>query len=123
MVSAMAGALVVMGVVLVVLGGELVTPELWALGLVILATVAAWGVVLMLPARRGSSGSFGPALQAMVMLRVALLEAPAILGLILAFLNNPVNLLVYALPATFSLAGILLFARPRVVLNRLSAVA
>ncbi|WP_131105278.1 hypothetical protein [Ornithinimicrobium sufpigmenti] len=130
MVAAMATALVALGVVLAVIGGELVTPDLWMLALVALATVGAWGLVLVLPVRlprsnggdvRGGPGSpHGATVEAAVMVRVAVLEAPALLGIALAFLSHPVNLLVYAVPAAFSLLGIWLFARPRVVLERLS---
>lgn len=132
-VAALAGALVAMGIVLVVLGAELVTPEPWMLGLVAVATVIAWGLVLALPVKpsstdsgqvgSGPTNSLAPRVQATVMLRVALLEAPALLGFALAVLSAPVNLLVYALPAAFSLLGIWLFARPRVVLDRLSRAA
>lgn len=130
-VAALAGALVIMGIVLLLLGAELVTPEPWMLGLVAVATVIVWGLVLALPVGpsrsrqvgSGSTGSLGPRVQATVMLRVALLEAPALLGFALAVLSAPVNLLVYALPAAFSLLGIWLFARPRVVLDRLSRAA
>ena len=119
-VGAMAASLVVLGVVLVVLGAELAAPEPWLLGLVTLATVGAWGAVLaMRPTRQPGPASVA-AVQTTVILRVALLEAPALLGLVLAFLADPLNLLLYVLPAVFSLAGIALFARPGVVIRQIN---
>lgn len=122
LVGAMAGALVILGVVLIVIGAELATPEIWMLALVVAATVLAWGALLVLPRGRGQA-SPRLALQATVMLRVAVLEAPAILGFALAFVATPVNLLLYAPPAAFALLGIWLFARPGHVLNQVSGAA
>lgn len=123
LVGAMAGALVVMGAVLLAIEAELATPETWMLGLVVLATVAAWGAVLALPQRGGPDSALLANVHTTVILRVALLEAPAILGFALAFVASPPNLLLYAIPAAFSLLGIALFARPRLVLQQLSAAA
>jgi hypothetical protein len=121
-VGAMAGSLVAMGAVLGLLGAELATPETWMLALVTLATVAAWAAVLLVLRPRGPGPSIAAA-QTTVILRVAVLEAPALLGLVLAFLAEPTNLLLYLLPAAFSLLGIGLFARPQVVLDQLSRAA
>lgn len=123
LVGAMALALVVLGAVLAMIGTELATPETWMLGLVVVATVAAWGAVLAPPQRRGPGSALLANVHTTVVLRVALLEAPAILGFALAFLASPPNLLLYAVPAAFSLLGIALFARPRLVLEQLSAAA
>ena len=49
--------------------------------------------------------------QSLVILRAAILEAPAMLGLALAFVSQPMSLLPYLLPALFALAGLWLFAR------------
>lgn len=123
MVAAMAGALVMLGLVLVLLGAELVTPDVWVLIVLGVVTAAAWGGAALLPVRRAPGTAPAHTLRATVMLRVALLEAPALLGVALALVGDPVSLLTYTLPAAFSLVGIWLFARPRAVLDRLNRAA
>lgn len=121
-VLAMAGSLVMLGIVLAVLGAELTVPETWMLLVVAVATLGAWALVLLLPTtppRPG--GSVSAAVQTLTILRVAVLEAPAILGLALAFVSMPTNLTIYLLPALFSLGGIFLFARPSVVRDRVES--
>lgn len=119
LVSTMAGALVMIGVVLAILGAELVVPESWMLAVVAAATVVVWGLVLVIPVPRAQGGQSPAGLvQTMTVLRVSLLEAPAILGLALAFVSQPTNLTIYLLPALFALGGIVLFARPSVVRAR-----
>ena len=105
-VASMAGGLVMMGLVLVLLGAELVVPETWMLGVLGAAVLASLAAVLLVRPRDVHSG---------VILRVALLEAPAIMGMALAFVSSPTNLVVYLLPAAFSLVAIWLYARPSVV--------
>lgn len=120
LVAAMAGALVMLALVLVVIGAELVVPEAWILITVAVATVAAWAMVILVPvARRGTSEE--AVVSSTVILRTAVLEAPAILGLSLAFVSSPMSLLPYLLPAVFSLAGLWLFARPSVVRARVAS--
>jgi hypothetical protein len=116
-VGAMAAGLVLMGVVLALVGGRLVMPPAWMLAVVAAATVAAWAMVALGPAPRAGAGGAPPAgvLQSLVLLRAALLESPALVGLALGFVADPVNLTVYVLPAIFALGGLWLFARPGVV--------
>ncbi|ANS80584.1 hypothetical protein SGUI_3188 [Serinicoccus hydrothermalis] len=120
MVGAMAGGLVLIGVILALIGGVLETPSTWALLVVAAATLAAWALVLVMPVPRPSDGIPSPAaVSPVVVVRAAVLEAPAILGLVLFFIDRQ-TLLVYALPAVFSVAGMWLFARPSVVAQRIS---
>jgi hypothetical protein len=119
-VGSMATALVILGGVLVLIGAQLLTPPLWMLLVVLAATAGAWllvvaGPVPSLPdARTSTAGVVTP----VVIMRAALLEAPAVLGLVLAFVSDPVNLTVYVVPALFAVAGMWLFARPGVVRSR-----
>jgi hypothetical protein len=119
MVAAMAGALVLLGAVLVIAGAQLAAPPLWMLLVVTVATAGAWALAV-LPSASRSPGGGTPALQALVVTRAAALEAPALIGLALAFVAQPVNLTVYLLPALFALAGMWLFARPGAVRARLA---
>ena len=124
MVAAMAAALVLMGIVLPIIGAELVTPDpLWPLWVVLAATVLSYALVLFLPAPRSPHGHPAAAAQTLLILRAAILEAPAILGFALSLITSPPSLLVYLLPAGFALAGIWLFARPSVVRARVSRAA
>ncbi|MGO0576936.1 hypothetical protein [Ornithinimicrobium panacihumi] len=120
MIASMAGALVLIGVVLAVLGAELVAPPTWVLLVLGLACAAALAIVVLMPVPRAIPGQ---PVRARVLttciLRVTVLEAPAILGLALTILGDPMSLLTYLLPAMFSLVGIWLFARPSVVRARL----
>ncbi|WP_298750334.1 hypothetical protein [uncultured Serinicoccus sp.] len=119
-VAAMGGGLVMLAVVLVLIGARLETPALWQLLVVGLATVGAWVLAVAAPIPRQSGMPLLAQVQPFVVLRAAVIEAPAMVGLVLAFVNQPMNLLVYLLPAVFSLAGLWLFARPSVVVRRLS---
>ena len=119
MVASMAAAVVLLGVVLAVVGAELASPEPWMLLVVATATAGAWAFTALRSVPR-SPGGGAPAVQSLVLLRSATLEAPALVGLALAFLSEPPNLTVYVLPALFSLAGMWLFARPGVVRARLA---
>ncbi|OLT45012.1 hypothetical protein BJF86_10180 [Serinicoccus sp. CNJ-927] len=123
MVGAMAGALVVIGVVLTFLGAEMAVPSTWVLLVVAAATLGAWALVLVMPPPRAPQGaSLAAAVSPVVVFRAAVLEAPAIIGLMLFFIDGP-SLLIYALPAIFAIAGMVLFARPSVVARRLSRAA
>lgn len=122
LLAAMAGALVLLMVVLVLVGAELTAPPLWMLAVVAVATAGAWAAAVLAPVPRTQlrdSPSAG-ALLPVVMVRASGLEAPAVLGLVLAFVSEPTNLTIYLLPALFSLAGMWLFARPGAVRARLS---
>lgn len=119
-VAAMAGALVMLGLILPIVGAEPVMPETWMLVAVGLATLAAWALVIFLPLPRRSPSREG-LVQSLVILRAAILEAPAMLGLALAFVSQPMSLLPYLLPALFALAGLWLFARPSVVRARVDS--
>ncbi|GAA4883354.1 hypothetical protein [Serinicoccus chungangensis] len=119
-VAAMAGGLVMLAVVLVLVGARLETPDTWQLVVVGLATLGSWGLALAAPLPRPSGPPTPAQVQTSVVLRAAILEAPAMIGLVLAFVSQPLNLLVYLLPALFSLGGLWLFARPSVVARRLS---
>lgn len=119
-VAAMAGALVIFGIVLSFISTDLSTPEWWMLAAVGGLTVAAWLAVLGIRPQRAQGTPLPQRAMATLILRVALLEAPAIVGLVLFFVSQPFNLLVYLLPALFSLAGIWLFARPGKVLDEVS---
>jgi hypothetical protein len=123
-VAAMAGGLVLMGVVLTLAGGRLVMPPAWMLAIVVAATAAAWTMVALGPLPRAGAGGAPPAgvLQSLVLLRAALLEGPALVGLALGFVADPTNLTVYVLPAIFALGGLWLFARPAAVRHRLGRV-
>jgi hypothetical protein len=112
LVAAMASGLVVIGLALTTLGAELTTPPGWMLGVLAAAVLGSWAlvVVVLVPGRPGAAATI-PA-QALLMVRLAVLEAPAFAGLALAFLAEPPNLSTYLLPATFSLVGIALFATP-----------
>ncbi|WP_151526267.1 hypothetical protein [Serinicoccus kebangsaanensis] len=123
MVGAMAGGLVVMALVLWLIGADLEAPSAWTLLVVGVATVCAWALVLVMPVARGPGGTPTAALVTpTVVFRAAVLEAPAILGLILFFVDRQ-TLLIFALPALFSIAGMWLFARPTVVARRINRVA
>ena len=119
-VAAMAGGLVMLGVVLVLIGAQLETPSAWQLAVVALTTLGAWALAMAAPVPRQSGMPLAAQVQPFVILRAAVLETPAMVELVLAFLSQPINLLVYLLPALFSLAGLWLFARPSVVARRLS---
>ena len=119
-VAAMAGGLVMLGVVLVLIGARLETPPAWQLVVVALTTLGAWALALAAPVPRQSGMPLAAQVQPFVILRAAVLETPAMVGLVLALVSQPMNLLVYLLPALFSLAGLWLFARPSVVARRLS---
>lgn len=115
-VSAMAGAVLLMGPVLLVLGAELVSPPLWMLLVVVVATAGAWAATLLLPAPAGlRDGDIDSVVHTLTLVRAALLEAPAMLALALAFVATPVNLTIYLVAALFALAGLWLFARPSAV--------
>ncbi|MFX0537795.1 hypothetical protein ACQBAT_10525 [Ornithinimicrobium sp. Y1847] len=116
-VATMAGALVIFGVMLAVLGAELATPEAWMLAAVAVFTLLSWGLVRFLPPPPGAPQA--GAVMPLVVLRAAILEAPAMIGIGLAFAADPPNLLVYLLPAMFALAGLWMFARPSVVRSHL----
>lgn len=121
LVSAMAGGLVMLAVVLALLGAQLETPETWMLLVVGVTTIGAWALALGSPVPKvAQSMPLAAQVRPLVVLRAAVLEAPAIIGLVLAFMSQPINLLVYVLPALFSVAGLLLFARPSVVAQRVS---
>ncbi|WP_130014295.1 hypothetical protein [Serinicoccus sediminis] len=119
-VAAMAGGLVMLAVVLVLIGARLETPPAWQLLVVGLTTLGAWALALGAPVPRRSGMPLAAQVQPFVILRAAVLETPAMVGLVLAFVSQPMNLLVYLLPALFSLAGLWLFAHPSVVARRLS---
>lgn len=120
-VASMAGALVIIGVVLALIGAELATPEWWMLAVVGGASVVAWVLAATVKAPQTSAPAV--AAQTTTILRVAVLEFPALLGMVLAFLSDPFNLLVYLVPAVFSLVGIWLFARPSVVMDQIDRSA
>lgn len=120
MVAAMAGGLVLLGVVLAVVGAELVTPPAWMLLVVAAATAGAWALAVLAPVPHAAATGAAPALQSLVVLRAAVIEVPAIVGLALAFVAQPPNLTVFVLPALFALAGMWLFARPGAVRARLA---
>lgn len=118
-VASMAFALVLFAVVLWLIGGELHTPPLWMLLVVVAATAAAWLLVVVSPVpETGGSTSTMAVVQPVVLMRISLLEAPAIVALVLAFLAEPTNLTIYLVAALFALGGIWLFARPSVVRAR-----
>ncbi|SOC55319.1 hypothetical protein [Ornithinimicrobium cerasi] len=119
-VASMALGLVLIGVVLVLIGAELLTPPLWMLLVVALATAGAWLLVVLspVPTATAPGASTTAVVQPVVVMRTSLVEAPAILGLILAVVSDPMNVTVYVIPAMFALAGMWLFARPSVVQRR-----
>jgi hypothetical protein len=119
LVGAMAGTLVLLGVVLAVIGAELLTPPAWMLLVVAAATAGAWTVAGLAPVRRPGAGGDG-GLHPLVLVRAAVLEAPAFVGLALSFLSDPMNLTIYVLPALLAVAGLWLFARPGAVRARLA---
>lgn len=116
LVGSYALALVTLGVVLALLGAELASPPLWMVVTVLLATIAVWALAAVLPVSR--AGSVASVTMRLTILRMALLEAPAILGFALAFVSSPTNLLIFVLPTIFALGGMWLLARPSVVLAR-----
>lgn len=121
MVGAMAGGLVLLGVVLALTGARLESPPGWMLIVVLAATAAVWAVVVLGPVPRAGAGGAHPAgaLQSLVLLRAALLEGPALVGLALGFVADPANLTIYVLPAIFALGGLWMFARPAAARRRL----
>ena len=123
--GAMASALVVLGVILPLIGHELVVPDpIWTLVVVLAATAAAWGAVLILGVPRATTpASPAQRVQALMILRLAILEAPAIVGLAFSFVTGPPSLLVYVIPAMFALAGMWLLGRPSVVREAVSRAA
>jgi hypothetical protein len=118
-VASMAFALVLFGVVLWLIGAELHMPPLWMLLVVIAATIAAWLLVVVSPVPGSGRGTTAlSVVQPVVLMRISLLEAPAIVALIFAFLAEPTNLTIYVIAALFALGGMWLFARPSVVRAR-----
>ncbi|GGK63869.1 hypothetical protein [Ornithinimicrobium pekingense] len=125
LVASMAGGLVLLGAVLVLAGGRLAMPPAWMLLVVAAATAAAWIMVAFGPVPGTGAGGAPPAgvLQSLVLLRAALLEGPALVGLALGFVAEPTNLTIYVLAAVFALGGMWLFARPAAVRNRLQRIS
>lgn len=121
-VGAMAAALVLLGIVLLTIG---ITPHSevsWTLALVAAATLLSWVLVLVMPVPTVDPPVQASALMPTLMVRVTLLEFPALLGVMMCFLDPQANLLNYLLPAVFSLLGLYLFGRPSVIIAKMTSV-
>lgn len=128
--GAMIGALLVLGVAIVVMAPDVEMPATWmllALGVVLLAALATSEVLLrrLAPLEPGE-GLTAPArqrLQATHITRLAVLEAPAIMALMFAFVSRPASWVIYAIVAVPVVALMLLLVFPhRAVLERYQAV-